>query len=211
MAIYDPRVWRKFLELSEGLNVSFRVPKDLSPEELRNCDSILVDVQALAILARRGADLNTMCREVLVVSSEENLLSPLLKFAGFTDVSRLTAGIDIGGSMAYVVLADGTYLTSGKSHEVRKVVGVLSKVREALRPLNSIVKVGVPHSEELLHLFKALTDSLLAEGFEVYLIDEFNTTLKPFPRIRGVPKKLKDKDLRAAINIALREGIKLVK
>jgi len=203
--IYDPRLLRIFKELAKGFPLNYSIPDTLS--DITGYDVAIVDKEALRMIGSGTLRQNKNCT-VYVVGDEEDLIRVILRVisGGSTDVQHIIAGVDLGSKIAYAILADDVLIGAGAVMTLDEFLNILTKLKRALRPLRAVVKVGLPSSDALYQLLLRLLEGVTASGYEVYVIDESRTTLKPLPQFKGLKNVRVTKDISAAINIALREG-----
>jgi phage-related holin len=200
--IYDPRLFRKFLERARSLRINVRVPMGL--DDIKAEGVLIVDKEGLRIVENRirhGVKVE--------VIDEKNLDKKLLEVLGLKKVSTLIVGVDIGRKIAYAVFADYILVGTGYVNNAIELLNKLTELREALTPFKAIVRIGMPGPDHLYNTLSNILELLAKSDFETYLVDEEKSTSRPLQSIKGLSKKF-PMDINAAINIALRSGFKVI-
>lgn len=190
--VLNPRVFRRVIEVLRNSGVSFEVPD--SPEALR--DIAIVDKEFLQVFGEPRAE------NAIVVEDAKDIENLIRKVLGVEGKSVLI-GVDVGARIAYVIIRGNVIVGYGK-------VGKVSEFRQAIeRALTGTertachARVGVPASPELREVAYEVSEVLLELGCEVRLTEEFRSSSERPPPLIGT-EKVKDSDIRAAINLALR-------
>ncbi len=202
--ICDPKLMRKFVKTAKTVGLSYEVPMDLRVKPKYVNHFVIVDEECM-----KYTHVQKVIEELkanVVVVNEDNITSQTLKILGINHVEVLTLGVDIGRRLAYAMLADDMLIDVGFVENPKELMSKLDEVVNDLKPSKTVVKVGVTEgrgTELISDLFKFIT----SKNLQIILVDEANTskeTTSYYVKAYGV----RDKDLRAAINIALKDGIK---
>lgn len=204
VAICDPKLMSTFKNLSDLLDLRYKVFE--LRDNLSEFSTLVADEECLELI-RRDHDISKV---KVVKISEDNILLRLLELVGVSRVETIVVGVDPGNTVInYVIFADNVLLGYGSIKKFLDLVGVLSKIRSLLRPERVVIKVGVSPAG----LWKPFMSEILRvvaneDKYSLVLVDE-NSTTDVCPTTYIGKKDLKNPDLRACINIALREGFLL--
>ncbi len=202
--ICDPKLMRKFVKTAKTVGLSYEVPMDLRVKPKYVNHFVIVDEECM-----KYTHVQKVIEELkanVVVVNEDNITSQTLKILGINHVEVLTLGVDIGRRLAYAMFADDMLIDVGFVENPKELMSKLDEVVNDLKPSKTVVKVGVTEgrgTELISDLFKFVA----SKNLQIILVDEANTskeTTSYYVKAYGV----RDKDLRAAINIALKDGIK---
>lgn len=203
--ICNPRLMRKFVKIAKTIGLSYEVPTDLDLSLKHVSNLVIIDEECRAYTSLRKV-LEELKAEVFVVN-EGNIASQTLKILGKDRVEVLTLGIDLGSRLAYAIFADDMLIDVGFTESPKELMIRLDEITGDLKPLKTVVKVGVTESRGL-EFVNDLLKFMSMKDLQVFLVDESNTsreTTSYYIKAYDV----RDKDLRAAINIALKEGFRL--
>ncbi len=198
--IYNPRVLKYVKDVLRNYDLRFYVPRDVS--KVKDSDVLIVDSEGLRILHSTVG--NNLPRYFLVNGDDASIYRPILNAYGIKEVKVIQVGIDVGKRLAYVVLCDGVLLRAGYAGSLRELINSINLLNNYLRPSKVIIKIGGYVDELEIHLLK----NHLQRNCEVFLIDEQKSSAKSQLNLCGLKIKFTD-DIHAALNIALRDGIKL--
>lgn len=140
-----------------------------------------------------------------IVSDEISLYRTILNILDISKVKVLQVGIDTGRQLAYVVLCDNILLKANYAKNVRELATFIRILEEGLKPARVVIKVGGPSG--LSELYSVLM-KFIPSRYELYLVDERNSSSRPQVNLYGLRKGF-TRDIYAALNIALREGIRI--
>lgn len=208
--IYNPKVFREVIDRLRKINIDFYVPstinelKELLSDAPDLSDHIFVmDDELMGLLNVRSHIPN------LVLANEKNVLEVIsriiLKLLGRERVGELVLGIDVGKLYAYVLIADGYVVDYGLVMSLSRVVKCVRPWIKHLNPKVLSVRIGELANIDVLKDLQKLGISM-----EVELIDESSSSKPPRYRpLNNVNLKEISQDLEAALNIALRSGIKV--
>lgn len=201
VAICDPKLMNVFRNFSELVDLDYTVFE--SYESLREASTLIVDDECLELI-KKDHDLSKV-RVVRV--SEDNVLARVLELVGVSRVEALVVGVDPGNTLInYVVFANNVLLSYGSVKKFSELAEVLDKIKSLLRPEKVVVKVGVSPAG-FWESFMPEVLRMAEEGrYSLVLVDESSTT-DACPTTYIGRKDIKDPDLRACINIALRDGL----
>lgn len=201
VAICSPKLMSIFKSLSDLIGLHYKVFE--LQDDLREATALLVDEECFELI-KRSYDVSKV--RVMKIS-EENVLASLLKLVGVDRVETLVVGVDLGGTVInYVIFANNVLLGYGSVKKFSDLASVLSEVRDSLRPERVVIKVGVSPAG-FWESFMSEVVRIAEEGrYSLVLVDESSTT-DVCPTTYIGRKDLKNPDLKACINIALREGL----
>ncbi len=202
VAICDPRLMKTFRSLSDSMELTFAVPESL--ESLPEEGVLVVDDECYRLL--EGHSLPPGLEIVKLAS--DNILVKTLELIGLREVGVVVAGVDLGLSVNYVIFADNVLLKYGSVREVSELVKTLMEVRSSINPRSVVVKVGVSPAGLHETFLTELLNSLRGSSFDIMLIDEHGTSGR-CPTSYVGRKTFKNDDIKACVNIALREGLRL--
>jgi len=190
--VLNPRVFRRVIEVLRSSGVSFEVPD--SPEALR--DIAVVDREFLQVFGAPKAEDMIVIEDV---GDAETLIRGVL---GIEEKSALI-GVDVGARIAYVIIRGNVVVGYGKVMEVDEFRQAIERALAGTKKTICHARVGVPASPELREVAYEVSEVLLKLGCEVRLTEEFRSSSERPPPLIGA-EKIKDSDIRAAINLALR-------
>lgn len=201
--ICDPNTMRVFRSLSDSIELNFTIPE--SVEDLREGWVLVSDDECLELLMKyRGLD----GLEVVKVGRDDVLIK-VLELVGVREVGALIVGVDLGTAINYVILADNFLLKHGTVGNVSELVRSLSEVREALKPKRVFVKVGISPARLHERFLNELLSLVSRDEYILVLVDEHKTNVE-CPASYVGRKSFKGTDFKACINIALREGLRII-
>lgn len=201
VVICDPKLMKVFKSLSDSMGLTFTVPESL--ESLPEEGVLVVDDECYRLL--EGRSLPTGLEIVKLTS--DNILAKTLELIGVREVGAVIAGVDLGLSVNYVIFADNVLLRYGSVREASELVKTLMEVRDSINPRSVVVKVGVSPAGLHEAFLTELLNSLRGSGFDLMLIDEHGTSSE-CPTSYVGRKTFKNDDMKACVNIALREGLR---
>jgi len=190
--VLNPRVFRRVIEVLRNSGISFEVPD--SPEALR--DVVVVDKEFLQALGSPRA------KEVIVVEDVEDAEALIRRVLGVEKKSTLI-GVDVGARIAYAIIQGNVIVGYGKVMEINELQRAIENALAGKERVACHARVGVPASPKLREIAYEVSEVLLRLGCEVRLTEEFRSSSERPPPFIGV-EKIKDSDIRAAINLALR-------
>ncbi len=198
VAICDPRLFRKFIDIANYLHIEYSVPKFLKREV--NASILVVDLECKGN-TRAKAD-----KTFLV--NEGNINRTALALLGKEEVQALTVGIDPGDCYAYIVLADDIVVAHGYRRKAMQLLEDLRSLVSDIQPRKVVIKVGRSSDEKVIAMVESLLKELSKVDFpyNVILISEKGTNLlNPFAssRLSSRPGRIGG-DVYAALNIALK-------
>lgn len=203
--VCDPKLMRKFVKIAKIVGLSYEVPTDLGIGFKHVSNLVIVDEECRTYL-RLQKVLEGLKAEVFTVN-EGNVASQVLKILGVDRVEVLTLGVDLGSRLAYAMFADDVLIDVGFAENPKELMSRLDEVISDLKPLKTVVKVGVTESRGL-EFVNDLLKFISMKNLQVFLVDEANTSREATSYyIKAYD--IRDKDLRAAINIALKDGVKI--
>ncbi|MCD6324053.1 MAG: hypothetical protein J7L55_02975 [Desulfurococcales archaeon] len=197
IVVCDPRLFRNVAEVLRTLKVDFRVPESLP---LRMDEGTVIADDECRSYVEGSAQ--------IYVVNRANVWKIALLIAGRRG-NTLQVGIDLGSKIAYVALLDDLLLRYGYVESSEELASEVGELVDLLSPKNTIIKVGSPErrlSQEARRIAKLMPQ----RNCEVYVVNEerSNKALailrSAYPEIKGVAK-----DIIAALNIALRDGVKI--
>jgi len=196
--ICDPKIMRKFVKLADELGLTYSVPKSFETKVL--ADIIVIDEECL-----EHYEINSSTAYLVV---NDNVKSIVSEIAGVRKASVLMIGVDLGASIAFAVFADKELINVGKVRKPEEFFWKLKELVDFVEPRKVIVKVGLPETSSVDGIIGEILDGLLRMGYITYLVDESRTSVEtPKIMLRGL--NVKDDDILAAINIALRDGMRV--
>jgi hypothetical protein len=198
VAICDPRLFRKFIDVAVYLHIGYSVPDSLEREVSA---SILVADSECVEQIKAKAD-----RVYLI--NEANIYRTALALLGKDKVQVLTVGIDPGGYYAYVVLADDIVIANGYREKVTQLLDDLRSLISEIDPKKVAIKVGYSSDNRVMIMVEHLLKELSKVDFphDVILISERGTNLSnpiASAQLSSRPGKIGG-DVYAALNIALK-------
>ena len=198
VVICDPRLMRKFIKLANELGLTYSVPKKVKTNV--TADIVIIDNECL--------DYYEIDSSVAYLVTDDNVKSVVSEIAGIRRAMVLMVGVDLGAYIAYAVFADKELIDVGKVRRPENFFQRISELIDIVEPHKVIVKVGMPETNSVDDTLEEIIEGLLRRGYVTYLVDESRTSIET-PKI--VLKKLtvKDDDILASINIALRNGIRV--
>lgn len=178
-------------------------------------DKLLVDREGHKLLRNQSKIIESMCNVIVVPESDvEKIVITLL---GIVTEHVLVIGIDLGKRIAYAIIANHLVVDVGYKDDYRKLVERINELKRKLKPKKVIVRIGMPLSKDLIDTLSSLTEELLRMNYDVYVVSEVRSS-KEFEvptallerSLKNIPRDLlKSDDIRAAIILALRGGIKV--
>ncbi|MEM0025080.1 MAG: hypothetical protein QXZ48_03505 [Zestosphaera sp.] len=201
VAICNPKLMNIFKNLSNLIDLHYKVFE--LQDDLREATTLLVDEECFELI-KKNYDVSKV--RVMKIS-EDNVLTSLLELVGVTKVETLVVGVDLGNAIVnYVIFANNVLLDYGYVKRFSDLAEILSKVKNSLGPERVVIKVGVSPAG-FWESFMSEVLRIVEEGkYSLVLVDEDSTT-GTCPTTYIGRKDLKDPDLRACINIALRGGL----
>lgn len=193
MATTDGRAFYTFVSLLKRLRLDFiaKLPRDL---ESGDYTALLLTTRGEAPRTWKGS---MICYEDLV---GDDLLDSALVVSNLARwrKNEVVVGIDPGGAIGVVVFYRGWLISSGIYSSVESIRELVDKLLR-INPRYYIIRLGTGHlavaekiAGELVHL--------LRKGVVIELVDEAGTTSRHRSRHKAY------RDLRAAIDIAMRRG-----
>lgn len=149
--------------------------------------------------------------------SKDNIEELVINLLDIVTEHTLIVGIDLGKRIAYAIIADHLIIDVGYKNNYKDVIERVNELKSKLKPKKVIVRIGMPLSKNLIEVLSPMTEELLRMNHEVYIVSEVRsskelevpTTLLE-RSFKNIPKNLlKSDDIRAAIILALRSGIKV--
>lgn len=198
--IYNPRVFKLVANLIKEYDLNVYVPDNI--QDVRLCDMLIVDSEGLSVL-KNILHGNHVPRHH-VVFDEFSVYTSILSIFNIDKVGAVQIGIDVGRQLAYVILCDDFLLKAGYVSSFRELVSFVKLLESYLKPTKVILKIGGRISTSML--YSELVRSLPPD-YELYIVDEKNSSSRTRLNLRGLKKRF-TRDLHAALNIALREGIR---
>jgi len=128
--------------------------------------------------------------------------------------NEVVIGIDVNsGSLAYAILADGILLeydnitlTGQQLHElIHRLIRDIPCKRLILKIGLNALRENVLHV--IISILKSLDDEIMNK-IQLHLVEETYTSISN-PYI-GLLTRIRNRDVKAAVNIALREGLKII-
>lgn len=190
--VLNPRVFRRVIEVLRSSGLSFEVPD--SPEALR--DIVVIDREFLQMFGAPKAE------EMIVIEDVRGAETLIRRILGIEGKSTLI-GVDVGARIAYVVIRGNAVVEYGKVMGVDEFQRAIERALVSTEKTVCHARVGVPASFELRRVAYEIAEALLKLGCEVRLTEEFRSSSERPPPLIGA-EKIKDSDIRAAINLALR-------
>lgn len=201
VAICSPKLMSTFKSFSELMDLNYKVFE--LRDDLREADTLVVDEECFELI-RRSYEIS---RVRVVMVSEDNILARLLELVGVSKVEALVVGVDPGDTTVnYVIFADNVLLGYGSLKKFSDLAEVLKNIRNSLHPARVVIKVGVPPARFWESRMSEVLEMVEEGRYTLILVDESSTT-DACPTAYIGKKDLKNPDLRACINIALREGL----
>lgn len=198
--IYNPRVLKYVKDVLRDYDLRFYVPRDIS--KVGDSDVLVVDSEGLRVLYSIVG--NNLPNYFLVNSNDISIYRPILNAYGIKELKIIQVGIDVGKRLAYVILCDRVLLRAGYVRSLRELINFINLLNNYLKPSKVIIKVGGYVDEFEIHLLK----NSLQRNYEVFLIDEQKSSTKTQLNLYGLKIRFTD-DIYAALNIALRDGVKI--
>ncbi len=198
VVICNPRLMRRFAKLAGKLGLTYSVPKEVGTKV--SADVIIIDDECL-----EHYEIDSNTAYLVTDSNVENVVSEVV---GVRRASVLMVGVDLGASIAYAAFADKELVSAGKVCEPRDFFQRLRELMSFIEPRKIIVKVGLPETNDADEVLNEVIEGLLKMGCVTYLVDESRTSIEA-PKIALRRLKVKDDDILAAINIALRSGMRV--
>ncbi len=198
VVICNPRLMRRFAKLAGKLGLTYSVPKEVGTKV--SADVIIIDDECL-----EHYEIDSNTAYLVTDSNVENVVSEVV---GVRRASVLMVGVDLGASIAYAAFADKELVSAGKVCEPRDFFQRLRELMSFIEPRKIIVKVGLPETNDADEVLNEVIEGLLKMGCVTYLVDESRTSTEA-PKIALRRLKVKDDDILAAINIALRSGMRV--
>ena len=206
VVVLNPRIFVKVLDRLRMRGVEIIVPVNgIDLNEISNkVKTIIVDREVYDRIAGKqniGVNILVIEDEIKVDNIVEKALCMLY---GKKEYNEVIIGVDAGpGYVAYAVVADGEVAELGKISEA-KIPELIRRVVETYPHRNMIIRIGASHKGPEI----AFTILNLVEKYNigVELVEEENTTK---PTILDINRKLRDKDINAAINISFKPGNKV--
>ncbi len=180
------------IETLRDSGISFEVPD--SPKTLRHV--VIIDREFLQVFGTPDAE------EVIVVEDPEDVVELIHRVLGVEEKSTLI-GVDVGARIAYVVIRGNFIIGYGKVGEVSEFKQTIKSIIADRGRTACHARVGVPASPKLREVAYEVSRTLLELGCEVRLTEEFRSSSEHPPPLIGV-ERIRDSDIRAAINLALR-------
>lgn len=196
--ICDPRLMRKFVKLADELGLTYSVPG--SSETKVSADIIIIDDECL-----EHYEINSNTAYLVANDNVKNIVSEV---AGIRKASVLMVGVDLGANIAFAVFADKELVNVGKVREPKDFFQRLKELVDFVEPRKVIVKVGLPEINDVDNVVGEILEGLLRMGYIAYLVDESRTSVEA-PKMVLRKLTVKDDDILAAINIALRNGMRV--
>ncbi len=189
---------REFMDLARSLGIRYSVPEPFTKRI--KADIVVIDEECLSnyLVDSKAAYL----------VNNDNLKTIALELAGLREVGTLLVGIDVGSLIAYAVFANNKLVKSGKVRNSRDLINVLEELKESIKPLRTVVKIGESVLSSNTNNLMDLVENLVDLGYSVYIVEENETSRNAPSMLRG---DIKDKDVNAAVNIALKDGLKIIK
>lgn len=204
--VLNPRIFIKVLDRLRMRGVEIVVPsKGINIDEIKNrVKVILVDKEGLVKLM--GQDIASV--DILVITSESQvdgiIEKALCLLYGKKEYNEVIMGVDVGpGYIAYAIVADGEITELGKVPD-DKIPDIVTKIINIYPHKSMIIRVGASHNgPEIASRIHSLVEKY---GVRVELVEEEHTTKSIL--YLSEDKRVKDKDITAAINISFKPGIK---
>ena len=194
VALCNPKLMREFMSLANILGLNYSVP---SPKESINSGNglIIADDECIKSygLSRLG---------VLIIN--ESNISNVILGLGSKSTNTLIVGVDPGKRYAYVALSGGVICSKGYASGFKDVLKIAEGLLRKLRSERIIIKIGEQGREDALKLIRSFDHG----AYELYLVSEDRTNCRnSFLKDESI--KL-NKDFIAALNIALRNGVRVI-
>jgi len=178
-------------------------------------DKLIVDEEGYAIISTYSEGIKYSC-EILNISKSD-IEKVIITLLGIVTERIIMIGIDLGKRIAYAVIADHTVIDVGYKDNYKDLVNRINELKSKLKPKKVIVRIGMPLSKDLVNILSSLTEELLRLNYDVYVVSEVKSS-KEFEvpttllerSLKNIPRELlKSDDVRVAIILALRGGIRI--
>lgn len=189
----NPRLFRKVIDTFRKAGIAFEVPD--SPDSLSGL--AIVDEEFVKLFGEPKK-----AEDVIVVKSVNDVDALIWKVLGVEEKSVLV-GVDVGAKIAYAIIKGNVVIEYGKVSTVKEFRKIMSKLLKGNAGSACFAGVGVPASPELKEIAYEISEALLELGCDVKLTEEFRSSSERPPPLVG-SDNVKDSDIRAAINLALR-------
>jgi len=199
VVVCDPRLMQRFVKLADKLGLIYSVPKEVGVKI--SAEIIIIDDECL-----EHYEIDSKVAYLVTSNNVENIVSEV---AGVKGAAVLMVGVDLGASIAYAVFADKELVSTGKVHRHEDFFRILKELISFIEPHKVIIKIGLSETKDLDKDLNEIIKRSSRAGYVVCLVDESKTTTEP-PRITLRKHSVKDDDILAAINIALRDGLRIL-
>ncbi len=193
-ALCDPRLMKEFKILASLLDLDFSIPsfkKGILPQG----KLVVADDECIKSYGLAGYTTLTV--------NELNLAKVMLNLSG-RPADILLVGVDPGKKLAYVVITGGVICSRGYASSFRELLKIIKSLAKKLKPEKVIIKVGERGKDKAVELSQLVNDG----SYEFYVVGEDRTNTRNLYLMREASIKL-DKDCNAALNIALRDGLRI--
>ena len=195
IALCDPRLMREFMFLASLLNLDYSIPSFKGGLQSIN-KLVLADEECINAYGLKGGS--------ALAVNEANLTRVLIGLLGVpTEV--MLVGVDPGKKFAYVVLTGGTVCSRGYVSNFRELLDIINSLTKKLYPKKVIIKVGEQGKDKALELIKLIN----SDFYELYIVPENKTNTKNPYLVLGRDSLKFNKDFNAALNIALKNGLRI--
>ena len=193
VALCDPKLMEEFKALAKLLDLSYSVPrlkKSFSGRKL-----IIADDECIKLYGLKGSN--------MLPVNESNLTQVMFNLSGRT-ADVLLVGVDPGRRFAYVIISGDVVYLKGYVANFSELLRTMESVVRKLKPRKVVIKVGERSRGKVLRML-----SLSSNGpYELYVVSESKTNSRNLYLVSEQGARL-SKDFIAALNIALRRGLRI--
>ncbi len=207
--MWEPRILVKVLDILKKRNIKPLAPsKGIDISELRRKTHIvIVDKYVINKIEEKPPAM-----KILVIEKESDIEKiveeAICLFYGKQSYNEIILGLDPGPDyVAYALIVDGSLFESGKRN-IREIIELTKNIIKTMPYKKLYIKIGsnldgVQLAETILSAVNNYNNIF------VEIVDEHSTTKQTLALSEISPQHIRDKDIKAAINISLRIGSRI--
>ncbi len=207
--IWEPRILVRVLDILRKRNIRPLAPADnINIDELKTKTHIIIVDRYIATKIK-GIHQFT---KIFVIDKEEDVEriveEAICLFYGKNSYNEITLGLDPGpGYVAYALVVDGVLFESGKKG-IDDIFSYISNIITTIPYKRFYIRIG--SNLDGVELAESIVSLINGHGnVFVEIVDEHNTTKHTLALSEISRSHIRDKDIKAAINISLRNGSRI--
>ena len=210
VVIWDPRILVKVLRILRRRNIKPLAPRNsIDVNELETkTHVVIVDKYVAEKIGDVAGSL-----KILIIRNEDDVdrvvEEAICLFYGKKSYNEIILGLDPGpGYVAYALIVDGLLFESGRKN-IDSLISFIRNIITTIPFKRFFIRIG--SNLDGVKLAEAIVSSVNMHGnVFVELVDEHSTSKHTLALSEISPSHIRDKDIKAAINISLRDGSRIM-